>query len=152
MLNFSLYKQYSVLVLTEIVFFLVVDMVLYFGVEVRIMLIASWCFCCCWTFLSLKRELLNFYHPVSEEAGNAQEAGRPAARAADPDLLKQCSIPYSIMLNKHLGDVGQGRGKKAIAPWGLTGHWLASSEQLHCVSLYLILYMIVVVAFPSFFY
>lgn len=44
------------------------------------------------------------------------------ARAADLDLLKQYSIPYSMMLNNTIGGVGQWRGGEATDAWGLAGH------------------------------
>ena len=62
---------------TELIFFVMASMVLYFGCQRKVTLITHWCVSCCRAVLTQNQAFFCFLcSSASEETGNAQEVGR----------------------------------------------------------------------------
>lgn len=113
----------------ELILFLVAGTVLCFGFSMRIMLVTHWYFGCCWAVLTLNPGIFSFPRSGSEQVH--KKLGGSTARTGDPNLPKGCSMPWSIMVSVHTGEVGQ---ELLIACQGWAGHWSEHDEQLYWVS------------------
>lgn len=104
-----LWKQnvFAVFCWDKVIFFLVADKVLCFGIVTKPVLTVHQCFRCCWAQLAQYLTLFCFSCcPTSEEA----ESWGDAARTAGTRLTKGMSIPYDFVLGIKSWEKGGGWG------------------------------------------
>lgn len=127
----------------KLIFFLAPGVVLHFGFQVRAVLIAHWCFSCCWAEMSLHRakDISAFHAVLPARVWGAEGAGRE--QICWP---KGYSIHTVSCRTIQVGELGWG------AAQGMAGHWLADGEWLHCASLVSYIIIVVLVVIILFFF
>lgn len=125
---------------TELIFFIVVIMGLYFSFVLAITLIIQECFSCCWAVLAQSLS------PQQWAGWGYRKLGGDTSGTADPSWSQGCSTPRGVMLtNKARGKIS--RGYCWRTGWA-SPHWWAIV--FICITLSCVLFLSLHVSMSSF--